>query len=157
MTVIEVVSPTNKYSGPGRSSYLDKQQEIRSSETHLIEIDLLRIGHHVLAVAEWVARARKPYDYLVSANRAGGLRDVFQFYPITLRERLPRIAIPLAEKDPDVRLDFQAVLSQAYDAGRYQHRLRYDVPCRPSLSPEDQSWADQQIPIHKAQGGNALS
>src|SRR5437879_5927031 len=32
VTVIEVVSPTNKYQGPGRDSYLRKQQEVRASK-----------------------------------------------------------------------------------------------------------------------------
>jgi len=40
VTVIEVVSPTNKYAGPGRESYVAKQTEIRRSTAHLVEIDL---------------------------------------------------------------------------------------------------------------------
>src|SRR5271170_2774402 len=57
VTVIEIVSLSNKYAGPGRDSYLEKQAEIRRSKTHLVEIDLLWTGPHVLAVAEWMARA----------------------------------------------------------------------------------------------------
>jgi hypothetical protein len=68
VTVIEVVSPTNKYAGPGRDSYTAKQKEVRRSNTHLVEIDLLRLGPHVLAVPEWVARGR--YTYLVCHLRA---------------------------------------------------------------------------------------
>ena len=41
VTVIEVVSPSNKYAGPGRRSYVAKQQEVLTSDTHLVEIDLL--------------------------------------------------------------------------------------------------------------------
>ena len=52
VTVIELVSPSNKYSGPGRELYLTKQKELRWSRTHLVEIDLLRFGPHVLAVPE---------------------------------------------------------------------------------------------------------
>ena len=91
VTVIEVVSPTNKYSGPGRVSYLDKQREVLSSETHLVEIDLLRTGPHVLAVPEFAARGQGAYDYLVSVNRAQGLRDEYALYPRRLSERLPRV------------------------------------------------------------------
>src|SRR5207244_670690 len=64
VTVIEVVSPTNKYAGPGRLSYLAKQREVRDSDTHLVEIDLLRTGPHVLAVPETKARSKGNYDYL---------------------------------------------------------------------------------------------
>lgn len=145
VTVIEVVSPTNKYAGPGRESYLAKQKEVRSSSTHLVEIDLLRTGPHVLAVAEWAARGQGPYDYLVCVNRARGLRDRFQLYPRGLRRRLPRVRIPLAGDDPDALLDVQAVLAQTYEAGCYRDRLRYDAPCVPPLAPEDQAWADGLI------------
>src|SRR5437762_6711053 len=42
VTVIGLTSPTNKYSGPGRVLYVDKQKEVLASDTHLVEIDLLR-------------------------------------------------------------------------------------------------------------------
>ncbi len=126
VTVIEVVSPTNKFSGPGRDSYLAQQREVRSSPTHLIEIDLLRHGPHVVAVAEWAARGRGDYTSLVCVNRAGGLRDTFELYLRGLRGRPPRVRVPLADVDPDVVLDLQTVLAQAYDAGHYRELLRYD-------------------------------
>jgi hypothetical protein len=69
VTVIEVLSPTNKYAGPGRDSYLKKQQEVLQSSSHLVEIDLLRLGPHVLAVPEPSARMRVEYDSLVCVNR----------------------------------------------------------------------------------------
>ena len=145
VTVIEVVSPANKFAGPGRVSYLAKQREVLSSATHLVEIDLLRAGPHVVAVPEQMARGPKGYHTLVCVNRAVGLRDEFELYPRGLRDRLPRIRIPLADADPDVPLDLQAVLAQTYDAGRYRDILRYDAPCASPLSPDDQAWADPLI------------
>jgi hypothetical protein len=145
VTVIELVSPTNKYSGPGRKSYLDKQQEVRASDAHLVEVDLLRTGPHVLAVPEHIARGRGDYHYLVSVNRAKGVRDEFELYLRGLRERLPRVRVPLAENDPDVILDVQAVLAQTYEAGSYALRIHYDQPCLPPLHPDDQAWANQLI------------
>jgi Protein of unknown function (DUF4058) len=145
VTVIEVVSPTNKYAGPGRESYVAKQDEVRRSATHLVEIDLLRTGPHVLAVPEWAARRQGPYDYLACVNRAHGLRDRFQLYSRGLRQRLPRVRIPLAGDDPDALLDVQAVLARTYEAGCYRDRLRYDAPCVPPLAPDDQAWADGRI------------
>ncbi len=145
VTVIELLSPTNKYAGPGRKSYQTKQEEILASETHLVEIDLLRNGPHVLAVAEWAARSSGRYDYLISVNRAVGDRSKFLLYPRGLRHRLPRVRIPLADGDPDVILDLQAVLARTYEACRYRGRLNYHAPCIPPLSPEDQAWADALI------------
>jgi hypothetical protein len=145
VTVIEVVSPTNKYAGPGRDSYTAKQKEVRRSHTHLVEIDLLRLGPHVLAVPEWVSRGRYVYDYLVCVNRAVTPREQFELYPCPLRQRLPRPRIPLAEGDKDVVLDLQEVLAQTYEAGTYSEMLKYDAPCVPPLPPEDQLWANECI------------
>ncbi|ETX08330.1 DUF4058 family protein [Candidatus Entotheonella palauensis] len=145
ITVIEVVSPTNKYAGPGRVSYLAKQTEVRKSTAHLVEIDLLRIGPHVMAVPEWAARQHGPYEYLICVNPAGGLRDRFRLYPRGVRQRLPRIRLPLADPDPDTVLDLQAVLARTYEAGGYADRIDYAQPCIPALSPADQAWADTLI------------
>ncbi|HKI35774.1 MAG TPA: DUF4058 family protein [Gemmataceae bacterium] len=145
VTVIELLSPTNKYQGPGRNSYLTKQREVLSSQTHLVEIDLLRYGPHVMAVPEWAARGIGPYDYLCCVNRAGGLRESYELYPRRLGERLPRMRIPLADGDPDVVLDVQAVLAQAYDRGSYSEVIDYSAPCRPALPAADQAWANERI------------
>jgi hypothetical protein len=145
VTVIEVVSPSNKFAGPGRSSYVTKQTEVRKSQAHLVEIDLLRTGPHVLAVPEWMARGRSGYDYLVSVNRAREPRGEFELYPRRLPQRLPRIRVPLSAGDPHVLLDLQAVLNQTYEAGSYRDTLDYDAPCIPPLSPQDQAWANERI------------
>ncbi len=144
VTVLEVVSPANKHPGPGRVSYLAKQKEVLSSDTHLVEIDLLRTGPHVVAVPEWIARGKAAYDYLVCVNPTGGLRDRFELYPFRLRDRLPRIRVPLADDDPDVPLDLQAVLAHTYDAGSYRDRIRYDSPCQPPLVAEDKAWVAER-------------
>jgi hypothetical protein len=145
VTVIELVSPTNKYAGPGRVAYVTKQQEVRYSTTHLVEIDLLRYGPHVLAVSEAQVRGRFAYDYLISVNRAAEPRCRFEVYPRTVRQPLPRIRVPLAGDDPDVKLDIRATLEQAYEAGSYGERIDYHTPCEPPLERDDQAWADGLI------------
>lgn len=145
VTVIELLSPTNKYAGPGRKSYRAKQRAVMRSTTHLVELDFLRLGPHVLAVAESAVRAGKPYEYLISVNRAYDLREEFELYRVRLRQRLPRIRVPLGADDPDVVLDLQAVLQRVYDAGDYAGILNYDEACVPPLSSEDQEWANNLI------------
>ena len=145
VTVIEVVSPSNKYAGPGRDSYRAKQRDVLSSDAHLVEIDLLRTGPHVLAVPEWAARGRGPYEYLACVNRSGRLRDRYELYPRRLRDRLPRLRLPLADGDPDVVLDIPAVLARTHEAGDYRDRIDYRRACVPPLPPEDQAWADELI------------
>lgn len=150
VTVIEVVSPANKYAGPGHNLYRAKQREILESTSHLVEIDLLRLGPHVLAVPEALARGKGPYDYLVSVNRSQELRDLFELYPRGLRHRLPRVRIPLAGGDPDAVLDLQVVLERVHAEGAYGDRIDYSRPCQPPLSTEDQSWANERAQAAKA-------
>lgn len=145
VTVIEIVSPSNKYVGPGRDQYTTKQREVLSSDVHLVEIDLLRAGPHVLAVPEWAAREQATYDYLICVNRAREPRDRYELYPRGLRDRLPRVRIPLAGDDPDIPLNLQAVLAQTYEAGDFRDRIDYRKPCAPPLRPEDQTWAEGLI------------
>lgn len=139
IAVLEVISPTNKASGEGRTSYLAKQKEILGRQCHFVEIDLLRYGAHVLAVPEVVADQEGAFDYLVSVSRWTDRRH-FTLYPRKLRERLPRIKVPLAD-DSYVPLDVQAALEQVYQDGRYMWRVRYQDPCDPPLSADDQTWA----------------
>lgn len=149
VTVVELLSPTNKSPGPGRDSYLAKQHEVMSGDCHLVEIDLLRDGEHALAVPQWRAAAEQPYDYLACVSR-WPTRKRFELYPRRLRDRLPRVAIPLADPDPDVRLDLQAALAQVYEDGRYGRRIRYHEACRPPLNDADQQWANSLLASHRA-------
>ncbi len=145
VAVIELLSPSNKYAGTGREAYRAKQCEIRNSETHLIEIDLLRYGPHTVAIPEARVRGRFAYDYLICVNRAGQIRNRYEIYTRTIRDRLPMIRIPLAGDDPDVPLDIQTAFEQAYEAGSYRDRIDYEAHCEPPLAPEDHAWADDLI------------
>lgn len=145
VTVIEVLSPTNKSPGVGREAYLAKQKDVWNSPVHLVEIDLLRGGVHTVLVPDDDVRYRREYDYLVSVNRAVHSRRRFETYPRFVTERLPRISIPLADGDRDVVLDVQAVVAQTYEAGSYEARLHYDQPCVPPLRAEAQAWAAELI------------
>jgi len=149
VTVIEVVSPSNKAPGPGRDAYLAKQREVLGAECHLVEIDLLRRGQHVVSVPHRQARAVSPYDYLICVNRWPN-RKRFELVGCRLRERLPRIGLPLAHPDPDAPLDLQTALDQAYEDGSYMLRVRYDAPCEPSLDAADQQWADERWAAYRA-------
>jgi hypothetical protein len=79
------------------------------------------------------------------------LRNRFELYPRSLRERLPRLKIPLAEDDPDEILDLQAALEQIHVEGCYGRRIRYDQPCEPPHSLDDKTWANEQIASSRAE------
>ncbi len=149
VTVLEVVSPANKAAGVGRNAYRAKQRETLGSECHLVEIDLLRRGRHVLAVPSTGAREHGAFDYLVSINRWPN-RKRFELLPCRLREPLPRIAIPLRDPDADAPLDLQKILEQAYDEGGYMFRVLCDQPCEPRLRNDDQHWATERWGAYRA-------
>ncbi|WP_152052604.1 DUF4058 family protein [Tautonia marina] len=151
VTVIELLSPSNKRGGAGRKAYQRKQREVLRSDTHLIEIDLLRTGRHTVAVPKGLAQPRGPYDYLICVNRAKRPRDEFELYPRSLRRPLPTISVPLAKGDPDLRVPLQPVLDHTYNAGSYRERIAYDRPCVPPLSDDDQAWADALIRANPAE------
>jgi hypothetical protein len=149
VAVIELVSPTNKRSGQGRRSYLEKQEEVLSRDCHFIEIDLIRNGRHVLSVPEWRLEEMERSDYLVCVSRWPH-RHRYELYPRSLRERLPRVQVPLVEPDADVVLDLQAALELIHHEGRFGQRLRYDEPCDPPLPAEEQAWADERLAAFRA-------
>ncbi|MFO0963998.1 MAG: DUF4058 family protein [Gemmataceae bacterium] len=152
VAIVEALSPTNKRPGPGKDSYLAKQHEILARDCHLIEIDLHRNGDHVLSVPEWRLQGFQKHDYLVCINR-WPKRNRFEVYSATLRQRLPRVKVPLAAPDPDVVLDVQAAVEQVYHDGRYTRRIRYGEPGIPPL--DDQAWADDILRRSRAEKNGA--
>jgi hypothetical protein len=96
-----------------------------------------------------VAQTLAPYDALICVSRWPH-RNRFELYPRRLRERLPRIRLPLAEPDADVTLDVQAALEQVYAEGRYMRRVRYGDPCEPPLEAADQQWANERWAAYRA-------
>lgn len=146
VTTIEVLSLTNKTLGErGRDLYLRKQREILDSQVHLVEIDLLRGGHHTTAVPlDRLTTAAGAFDYHVSIHHFDNLEDYF-VHPFRLPDPLPRIAIPLLPGDPPVSLDLQAVLDRTYDAGPYRREIDYgSAPPAPSLSADMLSWVAEK-------------
>lgn len=137
ITVVELLSPTNKYAGADREQYLAKRRELLKSSTHLVEIDLLRGGPRM------PLEELPDCDYCVIVSRAGQ-RPHVGVWPIALRERLPTIPIPLRETDGDARLDLQVALDQAYDEAGYADYIYSHSP-QPRLSSDDQRWADEII------------
>jgi hypothetical protein len=144
VTVIEILSPANKLSGPGRELYLKKQEELEAGGVSLVEINLVRTGRHVLTVPfDCIPEDhRTPYAVCV---RRGWKSLEFEYYPISLRERLPAIAIPLRREDRDAPLDLQPLVDRCYQAGRYSQDVDYTGEPDPPLGPDDARWADAML------------
>lgn len=136
VTVIELLSPSNKYSGPDRDreQYLVKRAGLLKSWAHLVEIDLLRGGPRMP-----FATPLPKCDYYVMVSRRDQ-RPRAELWPIPLRDPLPSIPIPVREPDPDAMLDLQAALNQVYDGAKYKNYIYEGLP-EPQLNPEDAEWA----------------
>jgi hypothetical protein len=139
ITVIEFPSPSNKRRGAGHDQYLQKQAEVLGSDTSLVEVDLVRSGQRVLALPADQIPPEHRNAYLACVG-PGWNRRRRELYPMPLRQRLPLLPIPLRRHEPPLRLDLQALMDQAYAAGRY-HKLDYRIDLDPPLLPADATWA----------------
>jgi Protein of unknown function (DUF4058) len=140
VTIIEVLSPTNKIRGArGRTSFMEKRRETLASDVHWVEIDLLRTG-----VPSVTQPPLAPSAYRILVSRASQ-RTGACYWPVNIRDRLPVIGIPLREPDADVPLDLGAVLSGCYDDGAYDLSINYRKKPNPPLKVSDASWADKLL------------
>lgn len=137
VTVVELLSPANKYAGPDRDQYLAKRMELLGGPVHLVEIDLLRGGPPL------PAENRPDCSYSVLVSRYESRLDA-DFWPIALRERLPEIPVPVRAPDLDARLDLQTVLDRIYDDAGYADYIYNGTPS-PRLAAEDMEWARQLL------------
>jgi len=136
VTVIEVLSPANKRAGSdGRDMYLDKREAILDSRTHLVELDLLRGGER-LPTNEGLP----PADYYGLVCR-GNRRPKAEVYHWTIRQKMPKIPIPLLPPDPDILLDMQELFDSVYDRAGYDYSLDYTAGLSPALAEPDTDWA----------------
>jgi hypothetical protein len=142
VTVIELLSPSNKQPGSDREQYLAKRTQVLSSAVHLVELDLLRGGPR-LPLEELPA-----CDYYAMVSRMEK-RPRADIWPLQLRDRLPVIPIPLSDSHPSARLDLQAVLDHVYDAAGYEDYVYLGEP-QPRLSAEDAEWAKLLLPLRSS-------
>ncbi len=139
VTIIELLSPTNKTIKANRAQYLGKVKRILASGTNFVEIDLLRGGPRI----PWKALPRCDYYTIVSRGPNRKLNDPeADIWPIFLRNPLPEVPIPLRPGEIEPTLDLQAVLHRIYDAAGYALFIYASDP-EPPLAPADAVWAVQ--------------
>ena len=138
ITVIELLSPTNKTLGSDREQYLGKRSAFLASNTHVVEIDLLRGGERA------PVRDMPACDYVVMVSRSYE-RPRVELWPLSLSDPLPTIPIPLRQGDTDATIDLKSLLDEQYDAAGYEDYI-YGNPPVPPLAVEDKAWTDQLLP-----------
>lgn len=159
ITVIEILSPSNKFAGEDRKSYSRKRDEVLGSTASLVEIDLLRGGSRDVlgeVIAKSLQRKSPSPDYIVAVQRAWH-RDPtirYQIFPAWLVEPLPVIAIPLREGDTECTLDLQQVFRRTYESGPYARgAVDYRQPPRGTFSPDVAEWINDCLKAND--GGSA--
>lgn len=145
VTAIEIVSPTNER-GEGRAEYLAKRRRLLLSSAHLIEIDLLRSGERVP-----MQQPLPPAHYFVVLSRAEK-RPLVDVWPLTLRDRLPIVPIPLLAGDDDLPLALQAAFDATYDLLGCDLLIDYRQPPEQPLSDEDAAWVETLLRSHGVRG-----
>lgn len=138
VTILEVLSPSNKMPGKDRIAYLAKRDDLIDSDTHLVEIDLLRAGNRVRIDPDL------PGDYRVLISRSPR-RPRAQVFAWRLRVPLPSIPVPLLPDDPEPFLPLNTILHDLIVRARYFRRLDYASPPSPSLSDDDAAWANSVL------------
>lgn len=138
ITVIELLSPSNKLAGDGREQYLRKREAVLGSQTHLVEIDLLRAGEPMPIYHG------KAADYRVLVSPAQQRPHAY-LYALRVRDPLPAIPIPLRGSDDAQVLDLGELLGRTYDEARYDLRIDYHQRAQPPLAPDVAEWAAARI------------
>jgi len=140
VTVIEVMSPTNKVAGSrGLRSFRRKRKKTMNSKSHWVEIDLLRAG-----VSLALRKRLQPHEYFVHISPVSRRPDGL-LWVIRLDERLPTLSIPLRPEDEDIALDLQGVIDTVYDRAGYDLEINYNSDPIPPLEPEWNAWAHRLL------------
>ena len=133
VTSIEIVSPVNKRE-PGLTQFRDKVRNLRSTDVHVMVIDLLRRGTRTITADDIPSTS-----YVITLHRAH--EHFMQVWPVDLTTALPTVAVPLHPRDGDVPLELSAVLTQIYDDAGYDLSINNDdVPPPPALDEPTMTW-----------------
>lgn len=134
ITVIEILSPTNKTTREGREVYDKKRLKVLGSLTHLVEIDLLRTGQ------PFAMKTPRQSDYrlVVSRSQRRPNADVYLF---SLRDPIPNLPIPLRKGEAEPVVPLNQILHDLYDQGGYDLIIDYQRPPESPLSEADAAWA----------------
>src|SRR5438045_4175356 len=121
ITLLDVVSPSNKITTAGRAAYLEKRREGRQANANLVEIDLVLQGQPTL---DYSRDGLPDWDYAVTVTRSAK-PEQYEIYTATLQKRLPRFRLPLAGDDRETVLDLQTAVARCYDQGGFASNIDY--------------------------------
>jgi hypothetical protein len=119
ITVIEILSPKNKRPGEGRVAYDRKRQQVLSSTTNFIEMNLLRKGEHF---ALGVELAASQYYVLLARGQQRPQADLYSF---GLEEPLPSFPLPLDGISAEPIVELQRIFMELFDRAGFDLVIDY--------------------------------
>jgi hypothetical protein len=141
ITVIELLSPTNKLTRDGRRQYARKRLRILGSATHFIEIDLLRAGEPFPFRVQDDAQS----DYRIIVSRAPD-RPQAAVYLFTIRNPIPDMPVPLQPGDVEPVVALNRLVHDVYERAGYDLTLDYQQPPPPpQMRAQDVQWMQQLL------------
>lgn len=145
ITIVEVLSPSNKAPGEGRENYLRKRSEILTAGVSLVEIDLLRQWEPMPLETDY------PFsDYRVLVCR-GWQRFSGILYPFNVPQAIPSFKLPLRPGDDEPEVDLGALINRIHRQARYTQVARYSAPLPgPSLPPAVREWVDARLELWRS-------
>lgn len=143
LAVVEVLTPANK-EGSYVSRYREKRRRYLESRAHFMEIDLLRGGANP---ARDLFPELPAAPYFIFVARKTGLGRNEEGHPLSLREPLPAIGLPLGPPRPDLPLDLAEAFRSAYDLSIRPGSIRYrqETPPPPPLNEADAEWVREIV------------
>lgn len=147
VTVVEILSPTNKEPGKGRDQYLQKRANVLWSMANLVELDLVRSGRRLPANP---ALAPNGHYAFVTRHEAPSSLEAYHW---RLRDRMPTIPVPLAAGDDDAQVPLQELFTTVYDRAGYDYSLNYEASLDPPLSEADAQWVRETL--HKVRSSTS--
>jgi hypothetical protein len=141
ITVIELVSPSNKRAGEGRREYEQKRMRVLGSLAHLVEVDLLRGGEPMPMRVQDNSRTGH-YRILVSRADRRPNADLYLF---TVRNTIPTFPLPLQRGDTEPTVDLGKLLHDLHERAHYERAIDYRQDPTPPLDADDAAWADDLL------------
>lgn len=140
VTVVELLSPSNKLSGEGRRQYERKRLELFGTLTHLVEVDLLRAGQSMP-----MRGAPRNSAYRILISRASQ-RPRAQLLLFGIRQPIPAFQLPLQRGDDEPVVELNQMVHLLYDRAGYDLRIDYTRdPPLPEVAGDDAVWLDTYL------------
>ncbi|HYV38674.1 MAG TPA: DUF4058 family protein [Gemmataceae bacterium] len=141
ITLVDIVSPTNKTTLSGRQAYLDKRREAKTTNANLVEIDLVMQGQ---AMLDYSRDGLPDWDHAVTVTRATQ-PERYEIYTATLRKKLPKFRLPLAGDDRDTVVDLQSTFNRCFDQGNFAAQIDYLRDPQTKITDEDRRWINDML------------